>query len=241
MIPKTIHYCWFGKGKKPRYVKKCISSWQKFLPDYEIIEWNESNFNVNLNDFTTKAYSAKKYAFVSDVARFWILYNHGGIYFDTDVEVIRNFDDIVKNGAFVGMETPSINGSLPMVNPGLGLGAEKGSNVMRTILEYYYTLKFNSDELQIAGDSVVIHTTEVLSSTFNLRPQNDIQKLDGITIYPVDYFNPFNDLTGVLTKTDNTHSIHWFAKSWIDKPLLYFKITRLLHRIFGTKVLSRLK
>lgn len=241
MIPKIIHYCWFGKGEKPRYVAKCIASWRKYLPDYEIKEWNESNFDINLNQFTKGAYSAQKYAFVSDVARFWILYNHGGLYFDTDVEVIKGFDDIIANGAFMGVEMPSVNGSTPAVNPGLALGAEKGNFVIKAILDHYQTLSFNLDESRIANDSVVIHTSAVLSRQFCLCPSNDIQYLQGVTIYPVDYFNPFNDITGVLTKTSNTHSIHWFAKSWIDKPMIYFRITRLLHRFLGKNALNWLK
>ena len=104
MIPKIIHYCWFGRNPLPESAKKCIDSWRKFLPDYEIKEWNEDNFDVNIIPYTQQAYEAKKYAFVSDYARFWILYHHGGVYFDTDVEVIRPMDDIIKKGPFMGRE-----------------------------------------------------------------------------------------------------------------------------------------
>lgn len=104
MIPKIIHYCWFGRGPLPELAQKCIASWKKYLPDYEIKEWNEDNFDVNIIPYTAEAYQAKKYAFVSDYARFWIMYHYGGIYFDTDVEVIRPMDDIVANGNFMGFE-----------------------------------------------------------------------------------------------------------------------------------------
>ena len=104
MIPKTIHYCWFGKTPLPTFAKECIKSWRKYLPDYEIKEWNEESFNVNIIPYTKEAYESKKYAFVSDYARFWILYNYGGLYFDTDVEVIKPMDDIIKKGAFMGCE-----------------------------------------------------------------------------------------------------------------------------------------
>lgn len=104
MIPKIIHYCWFGGNPLPESAKKCIASWRKFLPDYEIKEWNESNFDVNIIPYTAEAYKAKKYAFVSDYARFYILYKYGGLYFDTDVEVIRNMDDIIARGPFMGCE-----------------------------------------------------------------------------------------------------------------------------------------
>lgn len=241
MIPKIIHYCWFGKGTKPRYVKKCIESWRKWLPDYEVKEWNEDNFDVNMTSYTQEAYAAKKYAFVSDVARFWILYHEGGLYFDTDVEIIRPFDDIVEAGAFMGIEGPAVDGALPAINPGLALGAEKGNLVSKAILDHYQPLHFITDDGKMAEGTVVTHTTEVLAAQFNLQPVNTIQQLSGMSIYPVDYFNPFNDLTGILHKTENTHSIHWFAKSWINKPKVYFHITRFIHRTFGTNALSWLK
>ena len=124
MIPKIIHYCWFGRGPLPELAQKCIASWKKYLPDYEIKEWNEDNFDVNIIPYTAEAYKAKKYAFVSDYARFWILYKFGGIYFDTDVEVIRPIDDIVERGNFMGFETdPSLtndDASKASVAPGLG-------------------------------------------------------------------------------------------------------------------------
>lgn len=105
MIPKIIHYCWFGRNPLPELAQKCIASWKKYLPDYEIKEWNEDNFDVNIIPYTAEAYAQKKYAFVSDYARFWILHKYGGIYFDTDVEVIRPIDDIIARGNFMGFET----------------------------------------------------------------------------------------------------------------------------------------
>ena len=241
MIPKTIHYCWFGGNPLPQSAIKCINSWKTFFPDYEIKEWNESNFDVNLMPFTQEAYRVKKYAFVSDVARFWILMNEGGLYFDTDVEVIASFDDIISMGAFMGVEVPSKQGSFPMINPGLGLGAAANNIVIKKVFEYYKSIHFlDGNGEQIPG-TVVMHTTNVLRSCFHLQPNNEIQHLESMTIYPADYFNPFDDLTGVLNKTSNTRSIHWYSKTWIDKPSWYFKITRILHRIFGTKLFSRFK
>lgn len=137
MISKVIHYCWFGGNPLPASAIKCINSWKKYFPGYEIKEWNESNFDVNFIPFTQEAYAAKKYAFVSDVARFWILEKEGGLYFDTDVEVIKGFDDILSEGAFLGVEIPSQDGAVPQVNPGLGLGAERGNAVIKSVLEYY--------------------------------------------------------------------------------------------------------
>ena len=127
MIPKIIHYCWFGRNPLPESAQKCIASWRKFFPDYEIVEWNEDNFDVRSIPYTAQAYDAKKYAFVSDYARFKILYEHGGIYFDTDVEVIRPFDDILARGAFMGYEIDPKEGDITgYVAPGLGLGVNPG-------------------------------------------------------------------------------------------------------------------
>ena len=119
-IPKVIHYCWFGGKPLPRSAEKCIASWKKFLPEYEIVRWDESNFNVNAIPYTREAYAAGKYAFVSDYARFWILYHNGGVYFDTDVEVINNLDDILSRGNFMGVEQQ--NDEIITVAPGLGIG-----------------------------------------------------------------------------------------------------------------------
>ena len=127
MIPKVIHYCWFGRNPLPESAKKCINSWRKYLPDYEIKEWNEDNFDVNIIPYTREAYEVKKYAFVSDYARFWILYHHGGLYFDTDVEVIKPLDDIIDRGPFMGVEVGATSGGAPpLVAPGLGLGVNPG-------------------------------------------------------------------------------------------------------------------
>ena len=126
MTPQIIHYCWFGRNPLPDLALKCIASWRKYLPDYEIKEWNEDNFDVNIIPYTAEAYKAKKYAFVSDYARFYILYKYGGLYFDTDVEVIRPISDILNNGAFMGCECDGMSKSSPItVAPGLGLGVQE--------------------------------------------------------------------------------------------------------------------
>lgn len=241
MIPKIIHYCWFGGNPLPASVRKCIKSWKKFFPDYEIKEWNESNFDVNMMTFTKEAYSVKKYAFVSDVARFHILYSEGGLYFDTDVEVVSSFNDILAHGAYMGVEVPSIGGIVPAVNPGLGLAAESGNKVLQSVLDHYLTQHFLDEKGQQIQGTVVSHTTEVLAKEYGLQPNNEIQFLDGMTIYPQDYFNPFDDNTGVLNKTKNTRSIHWYSKTWIDKPMWYFRITRIIHRFWGVNALARFR
>ncbi|MBQ6062962.1 MAG: glycosyl transferase [Prevotella sp.] len=235
MIPKLIHYCWFGKKPLPKSALKCISSWKKFFPDYEIKEWNEDNFDVNSILYTQQAYQAKKYAFVSDYARYWILYHHGGLYFDTDVEVIKSMDDIVAKGPFMGVEIPSKKGKVPMVAPGLCLGAEKDMPFYKQILCNYTTLSFLNDDGTYNLKTIVYYNTELLKD-YGLLPNNDIQHVQGIWIYPWDYFNPLDDLTGKLNVTENTRSIHWYSKTWSDTNLLRKKMSRLSHRIFGLAI-----
>lgn len=234
MIPKKIHYCWFGRNPLPESAQRCIASWRKYLPDYEIIEWNEDNFDVNSIPYTSQAYEAKKYAFVSDYARFKILYAQGGLYFDTDVEVIRPLDDIIANGPFMGFEiNPGgrrINGA---VNPGLGLGAIKELDLYKKIIDYYNTLEFyNPDGSYNISDAVVNITTRELEK-YGLEEKSGIQKVTGVTIYPADYFNPFDDATGRLFKTTNTRTIHWYSKTWMNVNPIRQIISRIYHRVCG--------
>lgn len=242
MIPKVIHYCWFGRNPLPKSAQKCIASWKKFFPDYEIKEWNEDNFDVRMMPYTAEAYDVKKFAFVSDVARFWVLYNEGGLYFDTDVEVIKPMDDIVAKGPFMGVETPAIEGfQKPTVAPGLGLGAEKGMDFYKEILDYYANQHF-LDKMtgKPFADTIVTHTTKLLSEK-GLVSTNEIQSTAGLWIYPKEYFNPLEDATGILNVVACTCSIHWYSKTWCDKPMWYFRITRILHRILGTTLLAKIK
>ena len=234
MIPSIIHYCWFGRNSLPEEALKCIESWRKFFPDYEIKEWNEDNFDVNIIPYTAEAYSVKKYAFVSDYARFWILYHYGGLYFDIDVEVIKPMDDIIARGPFMGVEVPSKNGSFPLVAPGLGLGAECHMPIYKEILDYYHDLHFLCDNGKLNQVTVVQHNTTVLKQ-HGLQAINRLQSVNGIWIYPHDFFNPLNDLTGEIKLTDNTKSIHWYHRSWLDKPNWYHRLSQLYHRLFFNK------
>ncbi len=238
MIPKVIHYCWFGRNPLPESAVKCIESWRKFLPDYEIKEWNEDNFDVNIIPFTTEAYSVGKYAFVSDYARFWILYHYGGVYFDTDVEVIKPIDDIVEKGPFMGVESmckaiPEVFIGYPLVNPGLGIGAPAGTDFYKKVMDYYSGLHFLRDDgSMIGGNTVVFHTTKLLVEE-GLQKHDDLQQIAGIWIYPLDYFNPFDDITGRLKKTERTRSIHWYARTWQKQHPLKLWLSRMSHRVFG--------
>lgn len=241
MIPKVIHYCWFGRNPLPESAIKCINSWRKFFPDYEIKEWNEDNFDVNVIPYTAEAYVAKKYAFVSDYARFWILYHYGGLYFDTDVEVIKPMDDIIERGAFMGIEVNGADGEYPLVAPGLGLGVEAGHPIYKSLIDYYSTLQFLDESGKLNMTTIVRHNTKILKEQ-GLRPINELQEVAGIWIYPSDYFNPLDDITGKLTITNNTRSIHWYSKSWLPNyTFLRVYIIRILHRIFGVNCFKWIK
>lgn len=241
MTNKVIHYCWFGKKPLPKSARKCIRSWRKYLPDYEIKEWNESNYDVNVIPYTQKAYDAGKFAFVSDYARFDILYREGGIYFDTDVELIRPIDDILDAGAFMGCEIDGGGDRNIMVAPGLGLAAEPQMDVYEKILAAYRTFEFTHDDGSLNLKTVVSYTTEVLQ-TLGLKNTGGIQKVAGVTVYPKDYFNPLNNNTGVLTITENTRSIHWYSKTWLTgRERMISRVTQVFHRFFGDNCFAWLK
>lgn len=211
MIEKVIHYCWFGEHPLTDDAQRCISSWKKYLPDYKIIEWNESNFDVRCCDYVEEAYQNKKWAFVSDYARFDILYKYGGLYFDTDVELIKNIDDIITKGSFFGIEKSSNE-----VAPGLGMGAVAGMDVYREILDVYQHRHFIN--LDGTMNQIVIskYTSSVLKK-HGLEPENRLQYVAGIYIYPSEYFCPMDYNTGKLLVTANTRSVHYYTGTWHTK------------------------
>lgn len=217
MIPKFIHYCWFGRNPLPPLAEKCIASWKKYLPGYEIKEWNEDNFDVNIIPYTAEAYASKKYAFVSDYARFWILYHYGGIYFDTDVEVIRPLNDIIERGAFMGFELNPDKWRKGYVAPGLGLAVAKEDMIIWALMENYRNLHFRlpNGDLNIAK-TIVHYTTEILEAN-GLKQIGGIQKVGNFYIYPSEYFAPIHFVTRRLHVTKNTRTIHRYMASWTDK------------------------
>lgn len=227
MIPKIIHYCWFGHAPLPRLAQKCIASWKKYLPDYEIREWNEDNFDVNIIPYTRAAYACKKYAFVSDYTRFHVLYHYGGLYFDTDVEVIRPMDDIIAQGPFMGIEKDADHVA---VAPGLGMGAYVGMKFYKEMIDFYADIKNHIDF--IPTGILVSGTTKMLIGK-GFVSEDHIQQINGIRIYPNEYFNPMDDYTGKIHITDHTKTIHHYAKSWIAGygPLRKF-LSRRLHRLY---------
>ena len=232
-IPKIIHYCWFGKNPLPELAQKCIASWKKYLPDYKIKEWNEENYDVRKIPSTAQAYDAKKYAFVSDYARFDILYQYGGLYFDTDVEVIKPLDEILKRGAFAGVERA---GSL---NAGLGLASPAASPIYKEILDSYKNSSFIKDDGSIDLTTVVTRVSDIFKK-HGFTDKNEIQKVEEITVYPSEYFCPKDIETGKLTVTENTVSIHWFDGSWVSGKGI-IKIKQFTKRLLGKKLTELVK
>ena len=216
-IPKVIHYCWFGKNPLPELAIKCIESWKKYCPDYEIKEWNEDNFDINCCAYVKEAYEAKKWAFVSDYARFWILYNYGGVYFDTDVELLKPIDEIIENGSFMAMEkSGSKNNKKVYVAPGLGIGSGKQDEIYKELLDLYNSLKFNLENNKYDETTVVVRTSNLLEKYGFIR-EDKKQKIKDIVIYPTEFFCPINYETGIEQYTDNTYSVHHYSGSWLSE------------------------
>ena len=210
MIPKIIHYCWFGRGEKPELAKKCIASWRRFCPDFEIREWNEDNCGDLAIPFMAEAYAAKKYAFVSDVMRLVVLEQYGGVYFDTDVEVLRDISPLLEDEGFIGFENDRF------VNSGQVLAAIPHHPVIGAMIAEYKTLHFLNPDGSINAVGCP-HLNSDVMERFGLVRNGQEQLVAGIHVYPEDYFNPMDSTTGKLTKTEHTYSIHWYSMSWMPK------------------------
>ena len=208
-IPKIIHYCWFGGKPLPELALKCIESWKKYCPDYEIKCWDETNFDINCCEYVREAYEAKMWAFVSDYARFKILYENGGVYFDTDVELIKPIDDIVEKGSFMGLEESSET----YIASGLGLAANSGLGLMKEIIDDYHNSHFERSETG-SYETVVARVTKIILKHGDIR-QDRINEVAGITVYPPEFFCPLNYYTGEMKITENTRSIHHYFASWV--------------------------
>lgn len=209
MIPKKIHYCWFGRNPKPKLARKCIKSWEKKCPDYEIIEWNEDNYDLSSAPiYVQQAYEMKKWAFVTDYVRLHVVYEHGGIYLDTDVELIKTLDSLLNNKAYFGFEKPQT------VNTGLMLGAEPKHPFLKELMRDYEVISFIRQDGTLDLETCTDRNTRVFLRN-GLIPNGTEQLLQcGVKVYPTDYFRPYNDWTGILELTKNTVSIHWYNASW---------------------------
>lgn len=215
-IPKIIHYCWVGGKPKPQSVLYCIESWKRCCPDYEIREWNESNYDFTKNEYMRQAYEAKKWGFVPDYARLDIVYEYGGIYLDTDVEMLRSFDELLEQDGFMGFENTG-DGEY-FVNCGHGFGAVPHHEVIRTARDLYDTISFlNADGTPNLLASP--HFTTQALREFGLVQENRDQQLPGMTVYASDVLCPKNFRTGKIKKTPRTVSIHHFTASWVDEKI----------------------
>ena len=233
MIPKVIHYCWFGNNPKNKDIEKCMASWKKFCPDYEIIEWNESNFDINCIPFVKQAYDAKKWAFVTDYARLKIIYENGGIYLDTDVELLKPLDELLTLDAYVGLQ------SAEYINTGLGFGAVKGNQLIYDVMNDYNERCFSDENCQKLACPII--NTEIFTENGFIH-ENKLQVVNGVTILPIEYLNPMDSETYIIHLTDKTYSIHHYSTSWKNgnSKLIHF-VVKLCCLILGEKRAMKLK
>lgn len=231
MIPHKIHYCWFGYNPKPKLIQKCIASWQRMNPEWEIIEWNESNYDINKIPYIAEAYKQKKWAFVVDFARFDILNSEGGIFLDADVECLRPFpEDMLELEAFTGFE----NGM--KIAPGLAFGAIPGQKMLSTIIDYYTDrISFNTSE------TICDIVTGILIKN-GLVLNDSEQNIFGIKVFPSSYFCCFDHETQSFDIQDWTVSIHHYYASWSPwYRKAYFRCIKYMAKILGKERYIRIK
>jgi mannosyltransferase OCH1-like enzyme len=234
-IPKIIHYCWFGKKEKSDLAMKCIESWRKILPDYKIMEWNEDNFNIIINKYVEEAYETKRYAFVADYVRLYALYNHGGIYLDTDIEIIKPFDDILYLHGFAGFEDKELISTAT-------LGSEKNNKIIKELLEAYCNKRFIINGKVNTQTNVRSITNTLIH--YGLIQNNMEQTLNygGFTIFPTEYFSPLKLGAKTPKITEHTYTVHWFEGTWLTrKQRIKIKIIILVKSIIGFKNYNKLK
>ena len=200
MIPKIIHYCWFGGKEKPEIVKDCIESWKKHMPDWEFKEWNENNFDINYNEYTKKSYEAKKWAFTSDIARLWALYNYGGIYMDTDVKVFQPLDKFLKYNFFTGFEQVHFPVTATM-------GAEKGNKLIKEMLDIYDNKRFETHTNWHEYETNTMIMSDIIGKYFD-RDKVEFQEKDNMAIYPRETFCSYEILD------NNVYTQHLMLGSW---------------------------
>lgn len=234
-IPKIIHYCWFGKKEKPYIVKKCIKSWKDNLNDYEIIEWNEENFDINCNKFIKEAYEREMYAFVSDYVRVFALYHYGGIYLDTDVEIFKSFDDLLVNDSFWGFEEKNFIATST-------IGAKKGNILIKEFLDSYENKSFLKEDGSIDTLTNVAIVSKIISD-LGVKLDGTFQKVENLAaVYPQEYFSPYDYINCYSKKTDKSYAMHHFYKSWLPfSARLKAFIKKNVAKVFGGENIARLR
>lgn len=210
MIPKVIHYCWFGGNEIPPLGKKCIMSWKKYCPDYEIIEWNESNYDYKKIPYIQEAYEEKKWAFVSDYVRLDVIYQYGGIYLDIDVELLQNIDFLLDYRCFLATEADH------MIGTGVGFGAEKNDSNIKLMMDMYQGIHFRLDH-NLFDLIPCPHRNTLPFKKMGYQPSDKIQHLNNAVIFPPEYFCPLDYETKELNITENTVAIHHYNASWITR------------------------
>lgn len=210
MIPKIIHYCWFGGNPLPSLALKCIESWKKCCSEFSIKEWNENNFDINFNTYTKEAHKTKKWAFVSDVARLYAVYTEGGVYLDTDVEIIKPLDNFLNDHMFLGFESDNL------LATGLGFGAEKNFYMIKKMIDIYNNISFIKSDGELNTTPCPVYNTDCMKQE-GFIINNTKQTMNGITLYPTEYLCPKNWETGEVNFTLNTHTIHHFLASWLSE------------------------
>ena len=210
MIPKIIHFCWLSEEPYPELVSKCLDSWKRVLPDYEIKVWNTENFDVNSLTYTKEAFSVKKYAFVSDYIRLYALYNEGGIYLDSDIEVLKSLNDLLDRKAFTGFEKVHNCTVAAWI-----FGTERKNPIFKEFLDYYNDRHFILPDGSYDMTPNPVFITEICKKK-GLVTDNSLQKIEGLTVFPSDYFCPYNPTTDELNITDNTYCIHYFNGAWLS-------------------------
>jgi hypothetical protein len=212
VIPKTIHYAWFGGADIPEKNRRCIESWKKFCPDYEIVKWSEDNYDIAKNQFMLDAHKAKKWAFVTDFARIDVIHEHGGIFLDTDVELLKSLDELLCNTAFCGFGS---NNFTNFINFGSGVGSVSGLPILRKFMNSYDDLRFVFDENDYDKTLAPLacpHLQTDVAVRLGLKPDGSFQTVEGMAFYPSVYFDPLG--RSVAGSTEHAYSIHWYDASW---------------------------
>lgn len=229
-IPKVIHYCWFGKGDMPFLAEKCIESWKKYCPGYKIICHNEGNFDISENRYASEAYQAGKWAFVSDYVRLKVLYDEGGVYLDTDVELIKPLDKLIEENGYMGFDDSGL------ISTGLGFACEKKNELIGALLKDYDDIGFLSSDGTCDLTPCPVRNTETIKK-LGMNLENKNQVFMGIHMLPEDYLCPVKYYTGKKIITENTYSVHHFCASWISPTA---KRTLFIKRIIGVRMYEKL-